>query len=827
VLDHVTTKYVCLTVLKKSTQRAWSRLVLSAFLLVLAAAAPSYGQTIAPASPTTTPTTAPATQPAATRAYTLPEISGQVEATVADLEAIQRLLEARARLDAIEMELPVLVEDIAARQAESSRVMSPSASVELLRDLEHEWEAIRLQISSWQADLTDRVDELSAIQQRLSAMQKNWALTLEMLTQASAEPAVIDRLRPLNDDITRLKTLLTQQQSAAGSMLNQVNIQNVRATEVLVTVRQAQSRAIDRLTSRDSLGIWKVLSPSTWASSETDRTQASSDSFTKQWDAVAAYVRRVPGAMLIHILIVAALAALLIWMRPHVRQELANDAQGVQAAIVFQHPLLTAYILAIFVAPKIYTSPPRMFWTVLGGVGLVALGILLRRMVEGVARPVLYAAIALCFMRLLQSMSASHPSLLRWLYLLEMGGLAGFCVLYLWRQPRLTFAQIRDLQERGMDRSGERWLAFALVVTGFLALVSLGANIFGYVALAKLLAGGLVMIAYMAMLLYAGIHAADALTLGAMSVRPLIMLRMVRRESATIRRWLNRLFVLGALWFGLYYTLEAFAIRRALFTAVYTVLWAEWRSGPVRLSLGYVMLLVLTIAAAFTLSRLIRFLLEEDIYPHLSLGRGIPYAVSTLLHYVILLVGFLAAISTVYDLSQFTILASAFGIGLGFGLQNIVSNFVSGLILLFERPVQVGDVIEVSGTPATVTRIGIRASVVRTTNAAEIIIPNGQLIADKVTNWTLSNRQRGLEVTVSTARTTDSQTVIALLLSVARATPGVADSPTPTVVVVAMNAATFTYQLNAWTSLEDWNLTRSSLLQAVSGAFEKQGLTLS
>jgi len=97
---------------------------------------------------------------------------------------------------------------------------------------------------------------------------------------------------------------------------------------------------------------------------------------------------------------------------------------------------------------------------------------------------------------------------------------------------------------------------------------------------------------------------------------------------------------------------------------------------------------VATIWAAFLLSRFVRFALEEDIYPRLPMGRGLPYAISSLLHYVILLLGFLVAIATMgVDVNRLTLLTGAFGVGVGFGLQTIVNNFISGLILLLDRAV--------------------------------------------------------------------------------------------------------------------------------------------
>ena len=125
------------------------------------------------------------------------------------------------------------------------------------------------------------------------------------------------------------------------------------------------------------------------------------------------------------------------------------------------------------------------------------------------------------------------------------------------------------------------------------------------------------------------------------------------------------------------------------------------------------------------------------------------------------------------DFDKMSILAGAFGVGIGFGLQSIVNNFVSGLILLFERPIHVGDTVEVGNLQGTVRRIGIRASVIHTGAGADIIVPNSQLITDKVTNWTLSDRLRRVDLPIGVNYGADPKKVIELLEEVARAHPDV------------------------------------------------------
>src|SRR5262244_456728 len=160
--------------------------------------------------------------------------------------------------------------------------------------------------------------------------------------------------------------------------------------------------------------------------------------------------------------------------------------------------------------------------------------------------------------------------------------------------------------------------------------------------------------------------------------------------------------------------------------------------------------------------------------------RGISYAISSLLNYVILTLGFLLALGAIgLDLTKVTILAGAFGVGIGFGLQTIVNNFVSGLLVLFERRIEVGDAVKVGDVEGRVQQLGMRACTVRTWEGAEVIVPNATLIADKVTNWTLSDRRRRIDVPIGVAYGTAPDKVIELLLGVARANPQVLSDPSP------------------------------------------------
>ena len=180
---------------------------------------------------------------------------------------------------------------------------------------------------------------------------------------------------------------------------------------------------------------------------------------------------------------------------------------------------------------------------------------------------------------------------------------------------------------------------------------------------------------------------------------------------------------------------------------------------------GDIVLFLVIVWLSFLISKILRAILREEVFPRVRVAHGVPMAIDKLAHYAILLIGFFLALGAAgIDLNRFTLLAGAVGVGIGFGLQNIVSNIVSGIIILFERPVQIGDKVRIGTNDGEIRSIGLRATVVRTWEGAEVIVPNSRLVLDEVTNWTLSDQTRRVDILVGVAYGSDTDKVTELLL---------------------------------------------------------------
>ena len=257
------------------------------------------------------------------------------------------------------------------------------------------------------------------------------------------------------------------------------------------------------------------------------------------------------------------------------------------------------------------------------------------------------------------------------------------------------------------------------------------------------------------------------------------------------------------------------------------ILAAKVERGSISISVGDVVVFFLTVLSAYLVSAFIRFALQEDVYPRMGILKGQSYAVSSLLNYIILALGFVLALGIVgVNLNRVTVLAGAFGVGIGFGLQNVVSNFVSGLILLFERPLHVGDSIEVGDLLGEVRRIGMRASTVHTWHGSDIIVPNADLISKQVTNWTLSDRLRRIDLPMGINYSASPRQVIGILEETAGKHPDVLKNPSPLGLFTGYGDSSINFELRFWTDrFDDWPRIRSDVAVAVYDAVLKAGMT--
>jgi potassium efflux system protein len=237
---------------------------------------------------------------------------------------------------------------------------------------------------------------------------------------------------------------------------------------------------------------------------------------------------------------------------------------------------------------------------------------------------------------------------------------------------------------------------------------------------------------------------------------------------------------------------------------------------------------VIFLYLSFCVSKLVEVVLLEKFFPGRQLDRGVQLSIARLANYFIVLIGFIGTMMIMgISMTNITILGGAVGVGIGFGLQAIFNNFISGIILLFERPIKIGDVIMVEGDYAEVKELGLRATVVETLDHAEIVIPNSTLITSNVTNWTLGRRQVRIKVPIGVAYGSDVDKVIDIIIQCAHEHPRVLSQPKPLALFVAHGESSLDFELRAFVpDVGDRMSSISELNQAINGALDEAGIEI-
>ena len=251
--------------------------------------------------------------------------------------------------------------------------------------------------------------------------------------------------------------------------------------------------------------------------------------------------------------------------------------------------------------------------------------------------------------------------------------------------------------------------------------------------------------------------------------------------------------------------------------------------GSTELTLWSVVYFLLLIFLLFYLTAKIRKWVVYKLLAKSKTDLGVRIAVGTILRYIVLVIGFIIVLQTIgLDLSAITVLAGALGVGIGFGLQNVTNNFVSGIIILFERPIKVGDRIEVGDVSGDVMSISMRSTTIVTNDNISIIVPNSDFISSKVINWSYTDRNIRFNIPVGVSYNEDPEVIRKILLEVADENKGILPQPKPDVLFQEYADSALVFDLRVWTReyINRPNVLKSQIYYAVFKKFKEHNIEI-
>lgn len=759
------------------------------------------------------------------------EISARAESALALLRGVAARLAPIPQITQISEELEAVTAEVE-RLSEAQEMQAlDEVSLRGLYGLKLSWQAIGTRLNDWQRSVSARTQTLSEQASQIEAQKRAWEVTLEKRQQARLPDALVDQVRNVLSATTKQEQSLRERLDGLLTLVSQISDLAVRVDNAIGVIEDAEQANRGRLLVRDSEPLWKALlsrKPAEKESEEAvtpdleDAQGVLGDELSSAWflqiEAVTTYLEKNGDRLLVHVLVFAGLAGLLVLLHRRRARWPKLEGQPEIVVDVVSHPFSTAALIALFMTRYLYPGAPLSLFDISRLLLVIPILTLLQQAFSERRRFALYALLSLFVIDVVRGLLQTQPLSSR-LLLLAVTGLALFTMIRAVGVERSIMVSAHGPWEK-------IWKLFSRLSVLTLT-ASIIANVAGIVGLAELLGEATILSIFVGFGLY-------AFTLVLMGLLDLFLqspagrrVRAFRRNPDLIHRRVGRALNMLAIVLWLMAVLFWFKIWSPIWSSLVWLFSTSLSVGAFEISLGDILGFVVAIWLGIQVSRFIRFILEEDVFTRVRLPRGVPATISMMVNYTLVTIAFFIALAVAgFDLSRFAIIAGALSVGIGFGLQNVVNNFVSGLILAFERPISVGDSVEVGTLWGRVNRIGIRSSIVRTFDGSEVIVPNADFISKEVINWTLSDVSRRLIVPVGVAYGSDPHQVLELLVRVARENPAIMPDPEPYGLFIGFGDSSLDFELRAWCDFNDGLRVKTELNLGIHDALKEAGIEI-
>ena len=751
---------------------------------------------------------------AALAAIPLAVVAPRAEELAANLRRIEALLEPSDEVAAIEAAVSDEADTFVELRRELDALDPSEVSVRMLDDHRLAWSEQDAMLADGLARLQERWQSLTHEDEELDETKRRWIATRESAVAGDAPAEMLSHIDTQLERIAEVEAKLNERGVEVAAVLARVSRSREVALEGLARLRNLDGDIRQRLWIRDAPPLWKWT-----ASTEGSSLSEEAEHAHRYWlDTLVHFVNTRQGRFLF---LAALFLGFLLMGEVAKRRSSAWPAENHEldaARFVVSRPISMAVAFTLALMVFVLDNPAGPISDL---IVLVAIAPFIR-LGTGLCAPIAHSALySFGVLLLLNRFWTLTPdgSFLRRLLHFAVTALALAVVAGL-------IARWRSADET----KSSRWWSFAwmlLATAGVTLTVSLIANFLGWTNLALGLTDGTIATAFSGIAWAVVVLALRALVPVVTRSQLGVALPSLSRHSEMFTRATFRIAAAVAFVIWTRSALRRFQLLEPAAEKLTTMLAASVSIGGLEVSAGRVLASIFVLAATWLLGRTARFVLREEILPHVRLPEGADHSLVSIINYLIWGSGLvLSAAAVGLSGTQLTVVFGALGVGIGFGLQSIVNNFVSGLILIFERPIKVGDTVQTADYFGIVTGIGIRASTIRTFDGAEVVVPNGDLVAKEFVNWTRTDRTRRAEVLVRVALGTDPKEVLTILRRVGSEQDKVLENPKPAALMTGFGESSLDFRLLVWTRIEDYLSVASDLHVEVNDELKRAGIRI-
>jgi small-conductance mechanosensitive channel len=684
-----------------------------------------------------------------------------------------------------------------------------------LQSFKNEWSNVSVRLEQVQKEMTVKVETLENEKTSLQIPLRQWNLTLEQARNENATQTVLDQIGTTINAIEQIIVDLNKNTAFLQDDLVKVSEKLIASNEIIQT--------FDVMLDESTIERFKFDKPVIWKDSlyVRDTTSAEPGYFGANMPAIKGFVADNSRKMMVHLGFFIMITIVLISMFRRLQKSVAKkDEKYVsRTRILMSKPFATSLMITFTITLIYYDNIPQVIRSLNAILILVPMTLLIAHNIHQSIKKYIYLLMVIILLVVLHDLTYREDLFSR-LIMLVVYTASFFTTISMIRN--------RSIQEWGMESFSRRVLYNLLYVVGLMMGIAIIANIFGGVYIAEYFGTSTLFSIVIAALIYSFIQVIDGILIMIIYSKGISSLTVIKDFGPTVEKRLTGLVSLAGWTIWVLAVLKEFTIKDDVFDWFNNVFASPFKIGSTEITLLNIILFFFIIWLTITISRIIRFFLEGDVFTRLKLKKGVPGAISLMLRITIITIGFLIAIAAAgVQMEKLAILLGAFGVGIGFGLQNIFNNLISGIILAFERPINEGDIIEVGALMGIVKEIGIRSSIIKTYDGSEVIVPNGNLISNELINWTLSDQRRRGEVRIGVAYGTDPQKVLDLLLEAAESNERVLDYPKPWAIFLGFGESSLDFRLLFWIADADTRLTiQSEVTVRVNQMIKEAGIEI-
>ena len=666
-------------------------------------------------------------------------------------------------------------------------------------------------LRGWTTFLEDRTEEFEAFSEEIERVNLIWGITLEELADDEAPETISDEITIRLDSLQNVEETMKQRSSELLAYQVEINQMNQLIDHV---IERLDENLDSRIWARDSAPFWSLEAdtlPSNHGLIQLRNILVANKKSVEEY-----YNLYRPSFYLHFIVFLVILVALIRIRYVSSKHEEYQDLKFLYHAL--SRPVLSSILVSLIFAIWVYYNEPQVVKEAVGIIALISvIGIFYGFIHQAFRWPLVVLGFIYLFNYFQSVLPVGTLFQRSWMVvgsLVVIGYTIWVIRLFKTHRPEIKYGWMRMLVNL---------LPFA----AFLLIGSLLANIFGSVRLSRIVLAGVIDSAALAIIFFGAVRVMSNVVAFLIRTPYVQVINLVQDNYELLEKRFKQFFQFFGFVLWLRSTLVIFGFLDRIIEWVKEIWGSGLTLGSVTITVGGVLGFFIILVISWWLARILQLILKRELFDRLRVSKGVPHAISTTIYYVFIALGFLLAVSYAgFDLDQISLVIGALGVGIGFGLQNVISNFVSGLILTFERPINVGDTVEVGPLMGNVSGMGLRSSKVKTFDGSEVIVPNSNLVTNEVINWTLSDSQRRLTIPVSTAYGTDPHKVLEIMKTVVTEHPRVLQYPAPLPLFDGFGDSSLKFRVLFWVHFDESLTIKSTVGLQIYDALKEHGIDI-